>query len=193
MAELKQHALLLSFVAVLLVLKLIILPVFQWQDAMLADIRLLEKKILKINQVLSDETEHSKFNQNLTSELAKANDIFFPKLSESAFKLKHQKMLASMLDKNKLTATNVGWQVTAQFDELAMKRYQLQIHLQGQTINIVNFMSELESFPQRIRVIDFYLALQGQKLDNAGQVNGWIKLNLYADNQAESQQVGDVS
>jgi len=180
MRELKQHAWLLAFMFVLLVAKLIIVPVLNWQEDKLADIRLLEKKQHKIASVLARNNKNKQLNTELSAVLKKTTRIFFPYQKETDFKLTQQKLLETLLTKHNLTIKNIGWQAPLVFEELFAKRYEIQIRVNGKITDIVEFMATLEANPQYIDISHFNLIVKKKKNEVVGDANGRFNLYLYS-------------
>lgn|GEM_PF-1962522 len=189
MAELKQHALLLSIILILVIAKFVIVPVFAWQDEILSDITLLDKKQDKITSVLGQQNENKINNEQLNVLISDADKMFFPYQQESAFKLSQQKMLESLLSTHKLKSQNIGWQASTLLEGLTATRYSIMIRFSGQTADAIRFMGALESQVRRIEIKDFNVSLKGQRAENLGQVNGQVILYLYVNNMEQKNSV----
>jgi len=186
MAELKQHAWLLSLVALLLIVKFIIVPIFDWQDMKLAKIILLEKKQAKIDNVLTKKSNNVNADLDLT--LAQANKIFFSFQPSAAFKLEQQKMLESMLEKHKVKPINIGWKTSTFFEQLQITRYPLNVQFTGKTIDIIKFLTAIEAKENRIEIESLNLSIKGQRTNTLGRVNGSITLNFFMNSAQEQKQ-----
>jgi len=184
MAELKKHAMLLSFMAILIIAKLVIMPVFDWQNNQLKKIVLLEKKQQKISEVLTGQSTTQALNIQLSKINKQGDGLFFAYQDESAFKLKQQKKLEGLLAEYDLKSERIAWQVTIEIGELMLKRYQVQIGLKGKTNKIIKLMMALESNDKRIEVKGFNVSFKGQRDKNLGQITGKLTLQLYAKNKA---------
>lgn len=186
MAVIKQHGLLLSLMAILVIAKFVVVPVIDWQSNIIADIRLLEKKQAKITTVIATQDDNQKIGVKLSNIIAHVDTLFFPYQGESAFKLSQQKMLEALLAKHELKSQNIGWGIITPLDELSAVRYQLQMRFSGSSINVIEFISALESHPQLIDVIDFNLSLKRQRDEYLGTMSGRMTLHLYADNTTKT-------
>ena len=183
MAELKQHAWLLSIIFLLVVIKFAIIPVFTWQDKILAKITLLEKKQNKINSLLKNSKSNNRISDELTLMLTPANKLLFPLQKEATFKLRQQESLETLLAKYKLQVQHVGWQTSTTFSGLAMVRYPIDIRFSGKTLAVIDLVSELESITPRIEISDFNFSFRGQTENNLGQITAKITLYLYVENK----------
>ena len=182
MNELKQHALLLSIVALLAAMKFIVVPIIEWQDAIFMEIQQQQKKLSKVGGVVNKKSELTQQNTELTQALAITEKVFFPTQTESSFQLKQQKMLEAMLEQYKLKSTRFGWKQSTELTDLSVKKYQLQVFLNGQTTDMVKLMAALEQYSPYIEVSEFIFTIKQQKEKKLGQVRGNLTLHLYANN-----------
>lgn len=180
MAELKKHALLLSLLSLLLCVKFVLLPIYQWQEGKLHTVQMLQKKQQKVANILQFKNEEREKYITLKDNVAKGESIFFPYQKESDFKLAQQKLIENLLVKNKVTASNIGWQVTSPLPEYKTINYQLKLQFSGKHLDVVNLIYSFEKNAQRIEIADFNLNIQGQSGDKLGNINGWFIINFYA-------------
>jgi Tfp pilus assembly protein PilO len=185
MTEFKQHAWLLSLVVLLVIAKFIIIPIFTWQNELIADIGLLTNKQQKINEVLTNKSRNQQLGEQLLSTLKPVEALFFPYQTESSFKLSQQKMLEALLAKYSLKIDNVGWQVTTYFDALAIVRYPIQIRFTGNTANTIQFIAAIEANSRHIEISELNLTLKGQRGEGLGRINGNVTLHLFMEQSAK--------
>lgn len=184
MAELKQYAWLLSIILLLAVIKFVIVPVFTWQDEVLADISYLEKKQDKINSLLKNSKSNNRVNDELILMLTPANKLLFPLQKEASFKLKQQERIETLLAKYKLQVQHVGWQVSTYFNKLSIVRYPIEIRFTGKTLDAIDFINALEIATPHIDIRDFNFSFRGQIDKNLGRITAKITLHLYVEKNA---------
>jgi len=185
MNELKKHGFLLSIIIILIIIKFIIVPVFDWQSGKLSIIRLLEKKQLKVEKVLANQKEYINANESLVTIFKQIDSLFSHQKSESAFKLTQQQTIEKLLAQFNLKSQNIGWKGVSLLESIQLKRFQVEIHFKGKSIDVINFIVELEKQPQWIDIIDFNLSVKGQKKDEIGSMDGRININMYNYNSVE--------
>lgn len=185
MAELKKHTFLLSIIALLLIIKIIIVPVFEWQNELITDIVLLVKKQNKIENVLSQYEKNKKQNELLSMELSKTQQLLFPNQSETDFKLTQQKMLEALLAKHNMKSQNMGWQTYSVLSELSATRYPIKMNITGKHSNLINFVSDIENNKPLIELNSFNVSFKGQREQNLGRITASLTLYLYADVNTE--------
>lgn len=191
MAELKKHALLLSLMLLLIVAKFVIVPIYDWQDTKLAEIELLTKKKMKIEGILQQETSFKESYDKLVAEVTQGDNAFFPYQKEADFKLSQQKLLEGILKKYNIKPSNIGWQITTPLVEYELMSYQIRIQFSGKTIDVINFINELEFYKYRVEIDDFYISVASQKNNDLGKSNGWFIIKFYADSRENQESLSD--
>jgi len=179
MGELKQHTLLLAFLALLLFAKFIIVPIYTWQDQQLADIGLLEKKQAKISAVLNAQNKVAQLNKELDTALKQTENLIFPYQKDANFKLNQQKMLETLLEQFNLTVQHVGWQVARSNKNALFISYPILIRFSGKTDQVVQFLAAAEMNTQRIEVNALNFTFKGQRKDALGRIKGSVTLMLF--------------
>ena len=186
MAELKKHGFLLSVLAVLLVAKFVLVPVIEWQDAMIADIQLLEKKSQKVARVISGESNTNEINLLLSEEVAKGNKLFYPHQAQSKFKLQQQKLIESLLAEHQLKSQNIGWQTPSELTFIQVDKHPLQLRFSGKTLDVMKFIAAIEKLEKKIEVSDFNLSLKKQNENSLGQCDGRLTVNFYVNSTTQN-------
>jgi len=186
MAELKKHTLLLLTLSFLLLAKFIFLPVIDWQNTMISEIQLLEKKSLKVARVIAGQSSTSKTNLTLSKEVERGNKLFYSHQAPSKFKLTQQKMVESLLDKYQLKSQNIGWQTPSELISLQVIRYPLQLRFSGKTLDVIKFIAATETFERNMEVNNFNLSLKRQDDSSLGYFNGKLTLNFYVNSSVKS-------
>lgn len=192
LTDLKKYALLLSILLLLVALKFLIIPIVEWQNSAFTNIVLLEKKQNKIQTVISN-VEATQFK---ISELAKVVDtyqgMFFVYEQESSFKIQQQKYIEKLLSTHELRASNLGWQSLINNQEQGLKIFPLNINISGNSLNLIKFMTAIESNSHRIAIDDFNISLSKQKEFDLGIMNGkLVLLFIMLDTTNESNKVAE--
>jgi len=183
MNELKKHAVLLSVLSLLLLVKFIYVPIVDWQNALYLNLQQQEKKLTKIDKVLKQKDKVTQANAQLDKLLAIKTSVFFSQAQESKFQLAQQKMIESLFEKNNVKVTKFAWRKTQQLVTLSANHYKVQVNIKGKTSDLVQLMSAVEHYTPYIEVSDFSLKVQRQKNLLLGTVSGNLTLHLYTDNQ----------
>jgi len=180
MDELKKNAWLLSLIVILVVIKFAIVPIFEWQDSQLSEVKLLTKRLNKIEQVLANENENSALNQKLQLTLGKGEKALFIYNTESTFKLAQQKFIQSLLNKHNLKLQNIGFQAQTFIPEFKAMQFSVQVRFTGKTEEAIALVNTIEQNEERIAIDKFNLSFKGLGNKSLGRANGMLTLFLYA-------------
>jgi hypothetical protein len=184
MEDIKKHAILLSLLAILLIAKFVVVPIFMWQDQILVEIKEQEKKLGKTALLLAKEDGFNRLNQQIEQQLEQAEQLFYPYQTGSAFKLQQQKHFEDLVLEHQLTLSSFSWQANSEDKELQIMRYQVRVRLKGNISRLVSFISALESQKQRVEVYDFNISMKGQNKQSLGRTkNAVFTLRFYVNNK----------
>lgn len=180
MEDIKKNAWLLSIIGILLVLKLIVVPIIDWQDGKIAEIRLLANKQYKIDSVLAREDGNSQLVEKLSSLVEQGDAYFWPIENESEFKLATQRFIQEQLNKYNLRMINIGVEQHTEFQDLNVVQYPVKVRFTGDTPDAISFFMSLESNTKRLSIEKFSLSIKGQNEENLGSSNGSALVMFYA-------------
>lgn len=185
MADLKKHAILLSLLTILLVAKFVIVPIFTWQEQVLAEINAQEKKLGKTSILLAKEDDFNSLNQKVSDQLKEAEQLFYPYQKSSLFKLEQQKYFEDLIAKHQLTLSNFSWQAESDDKNLQITRYQVRARIKGKVSYLVKLIAALESQQNRIEIVGFNIPMKGQNDNSLGNTkNAHFTIRFYVANQA---------
>ncbi|WDE13270.1 hypothetical protein [Thalassomonas haliotis] len=186
MTELRKHAFLIAVLLLLVVIKFILLPIFQWQEQLSIENNRLEKKAAKISKVLTDDGRVAEVRQQLVRQLKLGESLLFSYQEEAAFKLTQQQVFERLLEKHALKASNIGWQTGSALENVGLVKYQVKIKFDGKFVDVIAMFAELESSTPWLQIHDFNITSKGQKADDLGYIRGGrVTINLFM-NQSPS-------
>ena len=186
METLKQYSVLLSLLALLLVLKLVVVPVLDWQEAQLTEIRQLERKQSRVDNLFDRLDEDSQLSRQLDTYLEKAETLFFPMQSASAFKLRQQKWVEQLVGKHQLQLKNIGWEKSVVIDSVQLERFQLKLTYSGKSENVLALHKDLESQPHWMVLDQINYNFKGQNQERLGQITARVTLHFFVNQQEQS-------
>jgi len=190
MAELKQYKFLLSLVAVLLLAKFVIVPIYDWQDEKQQNISRLSKKLTKIDSVLSGQSSNHALLDKLRSNTAIASKLFYVFSPEAQFKISQQKHIESMLEKYEIRVSNFGWQPVNKLEQLNALNYQAKLRFTGKTVNLIKAMTFLESQTPYHEISEFNYKIKRQTANNLGTMDARVTLSFYMLNEIDNRVSG---
>lgn len=158
MDEIKKYKTLLLILTGLLLAKFVIVPVLAWQDNIILENKNIQKRLNKAKSLLSNNEQLVAQSNELNETVSNLEKAVFKATPEAEFKLAQQKKLESIVKKNNLKLMNFGWQIISTDEDLNIKRFQIQLSLNGNTTDIIRFMAELEALEQHVDFSDFNIA-----------------------------------
>ena len=188
MAEIKKHALLLTVLALMLTAKFIVVPIIIWQDQLLLEIAMQEKKLGKSDVLLSKKSDHHTINDKLKGKIAEIETLFYPYQKGSTFKLERQKKFESIIEQYQLKLKSFYWQAVSNEDNLDVMRYTVKIKITGQVSDIINMLTLLESQSHYIEIQSFNVLISRKDYKSLGYVKtSNFTLRFYVNNKADSK------
>lgn len=174
-----KHKLALGLLATLLLLKLLLLPLFDWQNEQLSNITNLQKRASKSQSVITNQSQISQSQQRITAQLNAINSLFIDYKNDAEFKLAMQQQIEQSLASNQLQINNTSWLPSILVANEQLMRHQLRLNIKGTLLNFKNFITLLESTPPQAELKTFNINIKGQNSEQLGRVDGTIELAFY--------------
>ncbi|PCC11818.1 hypothetical protein [Pseudoalteromonas sp. JB197] len=174
-----KHKLALGLLATLLLLKLLLLPLFDWQNEQLSNITNLQKRASKSQSVITNQGQISQSQQRITAQLNAINSLFIDYKNDAEFKLAMQQQIEQSLASNQLQINNTSWLPSILVANEQLMRHQLRLNIKGTLLNFKNFITLLESTPPQAELKTLNINIKGQNSEQLGRVDGTIELAFY--------------
>jgi hypothetical protein len=174
--EIKKYKLALSLIALLLSIKFVFVPIFEWQDEKLLEVGLLQKQVSRIHNVLDNRQEIERYAESLSRSLQQKASLFLSTSNVSTFQLEQQQWLEKKIKEFGLKANNIGWSPSQTFEGINLVAHNMQVNLNGNTSSIVEFIQELQKQQNYIAIQAFNISFKQQSNLNLG--SGRMRLNL---------------
>ncbi len=190
MEELKQHRVLLSFIAILVFIKFVVIPVLDWQETVIIDIQNKERKLEKASQLIKRSGSFQEDRKLISAQLKEAEQLFFSLQVDSDFKLTQQKYLEQLMATHNLNVENFGWQTSSVNDSMLLKKYQVQVRFSGNITDLVNFIISLDQHSKRYEVTNFNFSFPP---GSSNIRNGRLSINFYMDQSDKEVKIGELA
>lgn len=192
MFDLKQpkHQLALGALVILIALKFLIVPLFDWQNSQLAQLANLQKRAVKSQNVIVNQSQINQAQQTINAQLKAVNSLFVDYQRESEFKLAMQQQIEQTIANNQLQINTSSWLPSITVASNQLIRHQLRLNLKGKMRDFINFITLLESKTPKAELKSLNINLKGQNNESLGRVEGTIELAFYmhqAPNTGEAQ------
>ncbi len=192
MFDLKQpkHQLALGALVILIALKFLIVPLFDWQNSQLAQLANLQKRAVKSQNVIINQSQINQAQQTINAQLEAVNSLFVDYQRESEFKLAMQQQIEQTIANNQLQINTSSWLPSITVANNQLIRHQLRLNLKGKMRDFINLITLLESKTPKAELKSLNINLKGQNNESLGRVEGTIELAFYmhqVPNKAEAQ------
>ncbi|WDE03948.1 hypothetical protein SG34_021635 [Thalassomonas viridans] len=175
----KQYGLLLSVLVFLLLLKFIIVPVYEWQQQTQATNALLSHRLHKSTFALNNRTEIAVQVQEMQKQLSSAGNLFFDYKDENVFQLNQQQWLEQQFERHDISVSNIGWQTAVPLASLGLIQHEVLVSFKGNAFDIQRVQVFFESQGKWIEFVDFNYRFGKRRGDKLSDISGRMSLRLY--------------
>lgn len=185
MSFLRNHPFLSILLIILLSLKFIIVPVFQWQETLIWDVFQSNKRLVKSQNAIEKIGENQTQKKLLESSDLSLASLFYPQQNEPDFKLAQQQWLEKLVSQHNLKLTNIGWLNSATLLDKPVTKHSLSLNVEGETFALPSFHLALMNNSQWLDITSFSLNLTGQNVNSLGRFKGTMEIVFYQLNTTE--------
>lgn len=179
MSELQKYKYPLLIIAVLCMFKFIVVPTITWQEGLIADNKLLQRKVNKVNLLLSDETDLTAKLKAAQAQLNQVTEYFYNFKTEQAFRLEQQKIIEQQLTQYELKSSTVGWQNVVTIPNTPLIRFQLQYSFSGQSEQVIAYLLSQQQQKQWQEIETLNINVRRQKAGRLGQMTVSTRISFY--------------
>lgn len=165
----QRKSLLLGLVAVLVVLRFLVVPVFQWQQNAIADNERLAANLEKSKRLLEDRGAQNRI-ERLQARVQTLEAKLPAGLSDLDLQVQINAMLETTLAEAGLQEVSRAWTFGDQVPRLA----ELRLAVSGHFYDVVQWLHRMETLPQPLRVADLQVNRTGSS--SSGEVNAILVL-----------------
>jgi hypothetical protein len=179
MQLLRNYPYLTGLMVLLVALKFLLVPLYQWQNDTLWSISQNDKRLSRANSAITNINSNRAQLAILQQQRSKLQALFYPWQAEASFKLEQQQILEALLAKHNFKVNNIGWTYSAKILGQPFIKHQLSVSFAGETFELPKLYLALENKPQWIEVVNFSFNLIGQKEQTLGKFRGSLDLVFY--------------
>ena len=184
MESLKKHSAALTFIAILIVLKFAVMPIYQWQQSTVANNALLDKRLTKSEFAIQNKQEMKAALTQLKKETDKIKEVVFSYQVTNKFQLAQQKRIESAFEDSKIQITNLSWQLPIQLHDWGLIQYEIKLRVNGEVIDMQKLQQNIESGDKWFDTSEFHFRLDKRRENRLGKASGRMSVKLYM--QAQS-------
>jgi hypothetical protein len=179
MQLLRNYPYLSGLLVLLIALKLLFVPLLQWQNDTLWSISQNDKRLSRAMGAITHIDSNRAQVGALQQQLGQLQSFFYPSQDEASFKLEQQQWLEALIAEHNFKVSNIGWTFSAQVLGQPLIKHQLSVSFDGDTFDLPRLYLALDSNSQWIDVMSFSFNLIGQNEKILGRFRGSLDLVFY--------------
>ena len=179
MSEFKKYKYPLLVILVLCIFKFIVVPSFTWQDTLIAENKLLQRKVQKVRYLLADESQLTAQLVKEQKQLNKVTQYFDSYQDEQVFRLAQQKIIEQQLSTFELKSSSIGWQNVVKIPNTPLTRFQLQYSFSGKGEQIIAYLLAQQSLKKWHDIESLNINVRRQKAGRVGQMTVTTRVSFF--------------
>jgi hypothetical protein len=179
-------------VGALLAIKFVVIPTFEWQNAKLADIHSLTKRLKKADALIENYAYLNQVNEQLTASLEQQKQLFFQGGDPNQTQLQQLREIESLIRENDIKIANSRWLGSQQ--KQGYTEHRLEVGITGDLVNVIQLISDVERQKRPRRFDSWNLSIRGMSDTKIGKVqNGKLVIQILVQDQPQGgQDASDV-
>jgi len=162
---------------VLVFLQFIVVPMIDWQDEKRNELVLMNKRLSKAKQLLTNEESINHYLLSLEEVEQGYNKYFFKKQELTPFQLANQKVIEELAELHNIKVTSVGWKGITQDATNILSVFELQLRFTGKIKNLMSFQLEIEQMEEAILIVGMSMNIKGHLRNTLGKATGVFRLH----------------
>jgi len=171
-----KRKLMLAVLAVLLLTRFILVPIFDWQQEQIDQITKKEQRLVKTNNIITRLPQVQAALAQLKESNQKQQDRYFNQSLSNTFKLQLQQKTELLFSEHDLKVTNFNWvaEIPAEITQARAK-----ISFEGATKDFAMLQLEIAQLPKLLNIAQWTLHIKRMNDHSLGNVKGSILLTAY--------------
>jgi hypothetical protein len=174
--ELKKYQLSLWVIGILILMRFIIIPIIEWQNEQLVEIKLLQGQQSRIDNVLANSQQIENLDIELSSILEQSSTLFLTSTDSASFQLERQQWVEDTTKLFNLNIVNVGWSPALTVPDIKLVGHVMLLNTEGNTVDTIRFIQALQAQLNFIEIQTFGFRISQIKDSVLGKSR--TKLNL---------------
>lgn len=172
-----KRKLMLGVLAVLLIARFVLVPIFDWQQAQISTIEAKQQRLVKANAVVNRLPQL----ELALAQLQESNQVqqarYFKQSSLNAFKLQLQQQIETLFADYDMKISNFSWvvEIPGQITEARAK-----IAFEGSTANFARLQLAIAQSPKLLNIAQWSLHIKRMSSQSLGQARGSLLLAAYS-------------
>jgi len=180
--DLKKHAVALTIIGFLVLIKFIFIPIFDWQNQQLAEMSLEQRKLEKVKLLMQSREVLSIQYSRLDKRLHKLNKRFYSQQNAEKFKRQQQKTIEAELKAQQLKIKNIGWQTTIENIDAPLTQYSVNYSFSGKGEDVVNYILSINANEKYSQLAVLHISFAKQRKGRLGRLSARLRRVFYMAN-----------
>ena len=172
--ELKHQVMLLA-VLLLGVMKFVLVPILEWQESYLDEIKIKQNKLVKIQDAIENQDLYAMSINTFNQRLQEAGTSAYEIQDMTGFQIAQQNIIENMLTDSGLKVTRLGWTDSTALgvEDMAL----LDVRFTGMTKAAFDFIAKVEAISPGPKVFQYNYEIRGHRNKALGTVTGFVRLS----------------
>ena len=179
MGSLKKHRLALGFIALLIVIKWLIVPIYEWQQTTLASNNALVQRLAKSAYALENQGQTAATLATQTTLLEQAENALFTYQAVNSFQLAQQKTIEQFFVNYQMEISRLAWQIPVPLTTVALTEYEMKVRFTGKVTALAKLLSALNSQDKWLSFDDFQFRFDKRRDKRLGEFDGRMSIKMY--------------
>ena len=179
MESLKKHRLALGFIALLILIKWLIVPLYDWQQSTLQSNNTLAQRLAKSAYALKNQQQTAATLVAQTTLLEQAENALFNYQAANSFQLAQQKVIESIFATYQMQISHLDWQIPVPLTSLPLTEYELKLRFTGKASALAKLLSTLNSQDQWFTFDNFQFRFDKRRDKRLGEFDGRMSIKMY--------------
>ena len=181
---------LLAVVAILVLIRFFIMPVFSWQQDQLRSLKVKTQQLSRLTFLIENQDQRQEKNAHYKDLLSRASDINFS--DQDGAKLQIQKQVENIFDSNSVTVSGFDWILDS---EGSVRKLRASVKFKGTSTRLIKTFWDLSRQEKLMRQLDWKFRFKSVSSKTLGSASGSITLEFYAlpENYAVEEQAATLA
>ncbi|NMP32950.1 hypothetical protein HII17_15435 [Thalassotalea sp. M1531] len=187
MEELKKHPFAVGLIVILVAIKFVILPILNWQNKLIDEIRLNEKRLVKTQALIQNGDLLQKNYADLLAEESKLYSLYHVTDDLGNLQRILQRDIEDRLKNLGLKISSIGWKTPIKLDKASVSLIYIDYRIEGSSKNVINHILKLSLMAKPPKIEALNLVFQRSEVGKIKRLNARISLSFAV--RSESQKV----
>ena len=180
-----NRKLMIGLLIALLVIKFVLVPIFDWQQEKISQIEITEQRLIKTQKVIERLPLIEEAFEKLQQQTTKQQALLFKEPTLNNFKLKLQQNIESHFAEHALKVNNFSW--VAELPE-QISEARAEVSFDGQMKDFATLQLAIARLPQILNILQWQIRVDRMDDESLGKVNGKLLIAAYNINSGTEEQ-----